>query len=140
MKMDRTLPVIKAVDSALLVEGNEDVAYLIRFLLMREGFAVHVATNGRDAENFISKSSPTDIVITDLMLPYINGFELITLIRENILWRDVPVIVLSGKVTEQYIMRSIELGANDYVSKPYRPQELIARIRRLTTRNRRRSL
>lgn len=73
MKMDRTLPVIKAVDSALLVEDNEDVAYLIRFLLMREGFAVHIATKGRDAENFISKSSPTDIVITDLMLSDQNG-------------------------------------------------------------------
>ena len=63
---------------------------------MREEFAVHVATNGRDAEDFISTSSPTDIVITNLMLPYVNGFELITLIRENPLWRNVPVIAVNA--------------------------------------------
>ena len=133
MKLDLTLPEIEAVASALIVEDNEDIAYLIRYLLQREGFFVHTATNGRDAEEFIAESSPTDTVIMDLMLPYVDGFELITQIRENALWRDVPVIVLSGKVTEHDIVRAIELGANDYVTKPYKPQELVARIRRLMT-------
>ena len=129
-----TLPEIEAVDSVLLIEDNEDVAYLIHFLLTREAFFVHTAADGRDAEDFISKSSPTDIVVMDLMLPYVNGFELITQIRESTLWRNVPVIVVSGKVTEQDIVRAIELGANDYVTKPYKPRELIARIKKLTAR------
>jgi DNA-binding response OmpR family regulator len=74
---------------------------------------------------------PTDIVIMDLMLPYVSGTELITRIRESRDWKDVPVVVLSGKVTERAIVNAFEIGANDYVTKPYNPQELRARIKRL---------
>jgi two-component system, OmpR family, alkaline phosphatase synthesis response regulator PhoP len=134
METTLTLPQIDAIDTALLIEDNDDVAYLIRFLLMREGYFVHTVSNGRDAEDYIAKMSPTDIVIMDLMLPYVNGFELITQVRESLLWRNVPIIVLSGKVNEQDIVRAFDLGANDYVTKPYKPQELAARIKRLTPR------
>lgn len=132
MKTDLTFPEIEAVASVLVVEDNEDIAYMLGFMLEREGISVRTAANGRDAEEIISKCSPTDAVIMDIMLPYVDGFELITQIRENPLWRDVPIIVLSGKVAEGDIVRALELGANDYVTKPYRPQELIARIRRHT--------
>jgi DNA-binding response OmpR family regulator len=66
------------------------------------------------------------------MLPYIDGFELLAGIRESAAWHEVPVIVVSGKVTERDIVRAIELGANDYVTKPYKPLELSARIKRWT--------
>jgi DNA-binding response OmpR family regulator len=135
MNTTLTLPEIDALESALLIEDNEDVAYLVRFQLMREGYYVNAASNGREAQKFISKSAPTDIVIMDLMLPYVDGFELITQIREHPLWWHVPIIVLSAKVTEQDIVRAIELGANDYITKPYQPQELVARVKRLTTRS-----
>jgi DNA-binding response OmpR family regulator len=71
-------------------------------------------------------------VILDLMLPYIDGFELLVQIRESAEWYRVPVVVLSGKVSERDIVRAIELGADDYVTKPYKPLELSARIRRCT--------
>ena len=130
MELDLTLPAFTPLATALLVDDDEDIVYLLRLLLLRDGFLVHTATNGRDAAEFIACSNPTDIVITDLMLPYVSGFELITQIRENRQWNRVPVIVLSGKVTERDAVRSLEIGANDYVTKPYNPQELSARIKR----------
>jgi len=131
MSAELTLPDIECLYSALLIEDCKDISYLLRHMLEREGFVVHVLHTGREAAAFIASSNPTDIVITDLMLPYVDGFELITQIREHALWRDVPVVVLSGKVTERDIVRAFELGANDYVLKPYKPLELLARIRRL---------
>lgn len=135
MNTTLTLPQIDALESALLIEDHEDVAYLVRFQLMRDGYYVHTASNGREAQEFISESAPTDVVIMDLMLPYVDGFELITQIREHPLWWHVPIIVLSAKVTEQDIVRAFELGANDYITKPYQPQELVARVKRLTLRS-----
>lgn len=131
MELDLTLPAFTPLATALLIDDDEDIVYLLRLLLLRDGFIVHTATNGRDAQEFIATSKPTDIVITDLMLPYASGFELITQIREDRKWKDVPVIVLSGKVTERDAVRALDIGANDYVTKPYNPQELSARIRRL---------
>ena len=130
MELDLTLPAFTPLATALLVDDDEDTVYLLRLLLLRDGFIVHTATNGRDAKEFIESSKPTDIVITDLMLPYVSGFELITRIREDRQWKDVPVICLSGKVTERDAVRALDIGANDYVTKPYSPQELSARIKR----------
>jgi DNA-binding response OmpR family regulator len=130
MELDLTLPSFTPLATALLVDDDEDIVYLLRLLLLRDGFIVHTATNGRDAAEFIASSKPTDLVLTDLMLPYVSGFELITQIRENRQWRDVPVIVLSGKVTERDAIRALDIGANDYVTKPYNPHELSARIKR----------
>ncbi len=136
MVTDLTLPEIKSVYSALVIEDNEEISYLIRHLLEREGFAVHTVPNGRDAAKFISESPPTDIIVTDLMLPYVDGFELISQVRESVRWRCVPIIVLSGKVTEQDILRAFDLGANDYLAKPYKPMEFLARVRRLASAGR----
>lgn len=130
MKPDLTLPAIAPLASALIIEDNDDVLYLLRFLLMRDGFVVHSASTGRAALEYIEGSEPPDIVITDLMLPHVSGFEIITQIRENPRWADVPIIVLSGKVTEADVIQALESGANDYVTKPYNPQELSARIKR----------
>jgi len=130
MELDLTLPAFTPLATALLVDDDEDIVYLVQQLLLRDGFIVHATTNGRDAKEFIATSKPTDIVITDLMLPYVSGFELITQIREDRQWQHVPVIVLSGKVTERAVVRALDIGANDYVTKPYNPQELSARIKR----------
>lgn len=131
MKLDLTMPAFAPLATALIVDDNEDIVYLLRLLMLREGFIVHTATSGRDARAFIESSSPTDIVIADLMLPHVSGFELITDIRENPAWKHVPIIILSAKVTEADVVRALEIGANDYVTKPYNPQELSARVRRL---------
>lgn len=136
MELDLTLPAFTPLATALVIDDDEDIAYLLQELLLRDGFIVHKATNGRDAKEFIESASPTDIVLTDLMLPYVSGFELITQIRESREWSDVPIIALSGKVTERDVIRALDMGANDYVTKPYSPHELSARIKRHLSRRR----
>jgi DNA-binding response OmpR family regulator len=130
MDADATLRDVAAINTALLIEDNADVAYLLQHMLQRDGYAVQTLGNGRDAQKYIAESKATDVVILDLMLPYIDGYELLTQIRESASWRKVPVVVLSGKVSERDIVRAIELGADDFVTKPYKPLELSARIRR----------
>jgi len=71
------------------------------------------------------------LVLLDLMLPYVSGFQLLSEIRENPAWRHVPVLVVSAKVLESDVVRALDLGANDFITKPFRPQELLARIRRV---------
>ena len=71
------------------------------------------------------------------MLPYISGFQLIIEMREHPNWANVPIVVVSGKVLEEDIVRALNLGANDYVTKPFRPEELLARLRRVVRDNER---
>lgn len=130
MELDLTMPAFEPLATALVVDDDEDIAYLLQHMLLRDGFIVKSASNGRDALEHIKQAKPVDIVILDLMLPYVDGFELITCIREDSSWKHVPVLVISGKVTESDVVRALENGANDYVTKPYKPRELIARIRR----------
>lgn len=115
---------------ALVVEDNEHIAYLLEFMLRRAGYEVTCVGNGRDARAAIENIDPVDVVLLDLMLPYVSGYQLISEIRENADWQHVPVVVLSAKVLEDDVVRALDLGANDYVTKPYRPQELLARLRR----------
>lgn len=115
---------------ALVIDDNEHIAYLLEFMLRRAGYEVTSVSNGRDARAAIENIDPVDIVLLDLMLPYVSGYQLISEIRENADWQHVPIVVLSAKVLEDDVVRALDLGANDYVTKPYRPQELLARLRR----------
>ncbi len=122
---------------ALVVEDNEHVAYMLEFMLERAGYDVTMATNGRDAQAAISNIAPVDVVLLDLMLPYVSGYQLIEEIRDDHDWQYVPIVVLSGKVLEEDIVKALDLGANDYVTKPFRPEELLARLRRVVADNER---
>ena len=115
---------------ALVVEDNEHVAYMLEFMLERAGYEVILAANGRDAQAAIENIAPVDVVLLDLMLPYVSGYQLIEEIRADHDWQYVPIVVLSGKVLEEDIVQALDLGANDYVTKPFRPEELLARLRR----------
>ena len=116
---------------ALVVEDNEHVCYTLEFILERAGYEVNAVTNGRDAQAAIENLEPVDVIVLDLMLPYVSGYQLIVEIRDNPVWQQVPIVVLSGKVMEHDIVRALDLGANDYVTKPFRPEELLARLRRI---------
>lgn len=116
---------------ALVVEDNEHVAYTLEFILRRAGYDVIPIANGRDAQAAFHNLVPVDVILLDLMLPYVSGYQLLQEVREDALWQHVPVLVLSGKVLEEDIVKALDLGANDYVTKPFRPEELLARLRRL---------
>jgi len=118
---------------ALVVEDNEHVLYMLDFILRRAGYEVIAVDNGRDAQATIENVPPVDIIVLDLMLPYVSGYQLISNIRDDREWQHVPIIVVSGKVMEDDIVKALDLGANDYVTKPFRPEELLARMRRIVT-------
>ena len=116
---------------ALVVEDNEHVCYMLEFILKRAGYDVNAVSNGRDAQAAIENLEPVDVIVLDLMLPYISGYQLISEVRDDPAWQHVPIVVVSGKVMEHDIVRALDLGANDYVTKPFRPEELLARLRRI---------
>ncbi len=116
--------------TALVVEDSEHVAYLLEYMLEREGFDVLVANNGREAADCIASEPARDIVLLDVMLPYKDGFEIVREIRASATWQQTPVIMLSARSLEEDVVRALEAGANDYVTKPYNPRELLARIKR----------
>lgn len=123
---------------ALVVEDNEHVAYMLKFILERAGYDVLVAAHGEDARTAIRDHDDIDVVVLDLMLPYVSGFQLITEMRADPDWQHVPILVLSAKILEEDIVRAFDLGANDYVTKPFRPGELLARLRHLVSHELRR--
>ncbi|MES1981953.1 MAG: response regulator transcription factor [Pseudomonadota bacterium] len=114
----------------LVVEDDEHVSYMLNFILQREGYTTEHAADGRVAEQLIASIAPPDLVLLDIMLPYQDGFQLLKNIRTRSAWAKVPVIMLSAKSQEQDIVQALDLGANDYVTKPFQPRELLARIRR----------
>jgi len=119
--------------TALVVEHNEHVMFLLDFMLSREGYEVTSCADGNAADAFVRGNEPVDIVILDLVLPYKDGYELLRLIRSDPDcpdWERVPVIVLTARKMETDIVRGLDSGANDYVTKPYSPGELMARVRR----------
>jgi two-component system alkaline phosphatase synthesis response regulator PhoP len=119
--------------SALIVEDDQIVATVLEHLLSRRGYKVEVARDGRQATQYIDSATTTPaLVVLDVMLPYVDGFELITKIRAHETWKEVPIVMLTAKSQEHQIVRALDRGANDYVVKPFRPGELMARIRRVT--------
>lgn len=115
----------------LVVEDNEDLAQLLSYILQREGYEVTQLSDGKGVAEYVEDGAPPEAVLLDVMLPYANGFELLEKIRGSASWSRVPVLVLSGKTHEEVIVRALDSGANDYLSKPFQPQELLARLRRL---------
>ena len=120
---------------ALVVEDDDQISYLLRFILEREGFAVHVARDGKEAEQLIESLAPPAVVTLDVMLPYADGFQLLKLIRSKSSWNGSLVLMLTSKSQEKEIVRALDAGASDYVVKPFQPDELRARVRRLLKRN-----
>ena len=120
----------KSPGTIFIIEDDDQIAYLLNFLLSREGFDVIAAVDGQQAHEMIDEVEPPKLVLLDVMLPFIDGYELIQHIRRQPEWNDVPVIMLSAKSQEKDIVQGLELGANDYIVKPFQPMELLARIRR----------
>ena len=116
--------------TVLVVEDDQHIAEVLRFMLERQGYKVVHLADGRAAGAHIAASEAPDLVLLDVMLPYVDGFEIVGLIRSQPDWRDVPVLMLTAKNTERDTVRALDAGASDFVIKPFQPQELLARVRR----------
>lgn len=118
----------------LLVEDDDDIARLVEFRLRREGHTVARCAEGRSALVAIETQPPADLVVLDVMLPFADGFEVLKALRGHPPWSRVPVIMLTSMDRESDVEAGLRLGADDYLMKPFRPPELVARIARLLDR------
>ena len=114
-------------EKILIVDDERDIVELIKYHLEREGFSVIYSYNGEDALQRARRESP-DLVILDLMLPGLDGLEACRLLKRSSETRHIPIIMLTAKTGETDIVVGLELGADDYVTKPFSPRELIARV------------
>jgi len=128
-------PAPQQVGRVLLVEDEQDVAELIRYNLAKEGYDVVMTANGADALRLARERQP-DVVLLDIMVPQLNGWEVCRRLKKDPELSATPVIMVTGRVEEGDKVLGFEVGADDYVTKPFSPRELIARIRAVVRRGR----
>jgi len=117
----------------LIIEDEKDIVELITYNLEKQGFEVDYAFNGEEGLCKI-RSSRYDLILLDIMLPGIGGFELCKLLKEEPGSADIPIIFLTARTLEADKVLGLELGADDYITKPFSPRELVARIKAVLRR------
>jgi two-component system, OmpR family, alkaline phosphatase synthesis response regulator PhoP len=118
-------------NSVMIVEDDVIVARMLAHTLSQRGFSVSLISDGKMAVESINGQSPPSLVLLDIILPFFDGFEVLEKIRNQKLWKDVPIIMLTSKTQEPSVVRAFDAGADDYMTKPFQIEELMARIRRL---------
>ena len=122
-----------AKEKILVVDDEEDILELVRFNLDKEGFKVICSASGEDALVKARRES-FDIIILDLMLPGIDGLEVTRKLKGDTDTRGVPIVMLTAKGEESDVVAGLELGADDYITKPFSPRILVARVRAVLRR------
>lgn len=117
----------------LIIEDDRDIVEMVEYNLQEEGYATISALDGRQGFDVAARNKP-DLIILDVMLPVHDGFEVCRMLRADARTAGVPIIILSAKSQEIDKVTGLELGADDYVTKPFSPRELIARIRAILRR------
>ena len=120
----------------LVVEDDRDIAELVERYLQKAGFAIELLSSGRDALKAIADRTP-DLLILDLMLPHVDGLEICRAVRSEPRTAAIPIIMLTARADESERIVGLEIGADDYVAKPFSPNELVARVRALLRRTQR---
>ena len=123
-----------ASETILLIEDEKNILELVRYNLEQEGFRVLTATKGNAGLETALKEKPA-LVLLDLMLPEINGLEICKTLKQTEKTRRIPIIMLTAKGTESDKVVGLELGADDYITKPFSPRELVARIKAVLRRS-----
>jgi len=118
--------------SVMVVDDEEAVLNLVQRILEEAGYSVFTATNGQEALDKIFQHD-VDLLLLDIIMPGLNGFQVLSLLRKQ---SDIPVIMLTGKGEVASVRDALNLGADDYVTKPFRPRELVARIEAKLRRSR----
>ncbi len=118
----------------LIVDDEIDILELVEFNLLKQGFKTLTAQDGEDAIQLVRKKKP-DAIILDLMLPGINGLEVCRSLKSDAATKDIPIIMLTARGEEEDIVKGLEIGADDYVTKPFSPKVLLARLKSVLRRN-----
>lgn len=115
----------------LIVDDDDNICQLLTLYLMKENYNTAICHNGRDALKYI-KESPYDLVLLDVMMPEMDGYETLNAVRR---FSDIPIIMLSARGETMDKISGLDYGADDYVTKPFEPQELISRIKAIFRRS-----
>ena len=119
----------------LVVEDEKDILELVRYNLARENYQVFCAASGEEALRIIA-SQPLDLIVLDLMLPEIDGLEVTRRLKNNPRTQNIFIVMLTAKGSEADIVTGLELGADEYITKPFSPRVLLARIKAVIRRTR----
>ena len=117
-----------AAPTILVADDEEDVRELVIYRLTRSGYNVIAAGDGLEAFELASERAP-DLMVLDVMMPKLDGYELTRRLRAEESLRTIPVILLTARSQETDVDRGFEVGADDYLKKPFNPDELVARVR-----------
>jgi DNA-binding response OmpR family regulator len=120
----------------LVAEDDRDIADLIALYLTRAGWKAHLTDSGDEALAF-TRRQPADLIILDVMLPGLSGLEVCRALRSDKTTASIPIIMVTARAEETDRIMGLEIGADDYISKPFSPNELVARIRALMRRSKR---
>lgn len=111
----------------LVCEDEEILLTSLEFRLKKQGFDIVLAADGKQALEKIQTESP-DLIVADIMMPHVTGLELIKFVRKK-LKSDIPIIMISALGNDEVVLKAFELGATDFISKPFKPSELVLRIK-----------
>lgn len=114
----------------LVVEDDKDIIEILELYLTNNGFEVKKATNGKEALNIIEKDN-INLIIADMMMPVMNGYELIKKVRQS---NNIPIIILSAKSMEEDKISGLDIGADAYITKPFKPLEVVANVKAILRR------
>ena len=120
-------------EKIIVVEDEVDIREIIEYNLSREGYQVYSTLDGENALRLINKQIP-DLVLLDLMLPGLDGMEICRMLKVDPVTRSIPIIMVTAKGDESDIVLGLGIGADDYVTKPFSPKELLARIKAVLRR------
>ena len=123
-----------AREKILVVDDEEDILDLVKINLSQEGYAVECATTGEQALDKLTMG-PVDLIVLDIMLPGIDGYTVARRIKSDPDFRNIPIVMLTAKGSEADVVTGLELGADDYITKPFSPKILLARIKAVLRRS-----
>ncbi len=120
-------------DRILVIDDEEDILELVRYNLEREGYHVTCVASGEEALKTVKKDKP-DLIVLDIMLPDVNGLEITKVLKKDASTGGIPIIMLSARGEEADVVAGLELGADDYIVKPFSPRILTARVKAVLRR------
>ena len=121
------------IKKIVLAEDEPQIARLVEFKLKKEGYQVVSKGNGEEALAAIKAEKP-DLILLDVMMPVMDGYEVLRRVKEDENLKNIPVVMLTAKAQERDVVKGIDLGAEDYITKPFHPAELLARVKKILGR------
>lgn len=119
-------------NAIIIVEDDDSTARLMQHCLSRAGFSVEIITDGRAALELVERETLPALVIIDYLMPYADGLKVTLTLRDDPQWTTVPIVCVTGTTHENTMTQGLRLHSDGFLTKPFRPEELVALVRRLT--------